>query len=55
MALWLGCSWEQSECLPGHAHRPTRIVISKGEDNERNIKCVDYKESMCLSCGFSVS
>lgn len=48
MALRLGCSWEQSECLPAHDHRLPRVVINKGEDNERNIKCVGYKENTCL-------
>lgn len=45
MALWLDSSWEKFETLPGHDHR---VIINKGEGNDRNIDCVSYKENTCL-------
>lgn len=48
MALWLGSSWEKFESHPGHDHRLPRVIINKGEGNDRNIECVGYKENTCL-------
>jgi len=39
---------EVYEGLPGHNHRLLRVIINKGEGNDRNIACGGYKENTCL-------
>lgn len=46
---------EVYESLPGHDPRLSRVIINKGEGNDRSIDCVSYKENACLWCDFNRS
>lgn len=44
--LVVGQFMEKFESLPGHDHRLARLIVNKGEGNDRNIECVGYKENI---------